>query len=725
MKLLKQLFPPHLILLFSSIGIIAVALIVIVTALHAPRLQPNVYLQGEQLVLQLAPNTVEPIDYFITPSGKLKADPLLALEEPDGLPDYQTFNSFFKQQSQLYQASQQQKLQAQTTKGTFNIKSEHHQLADLSFMFWFQLFVGVAGSLTGVVVYSFSQANRATFFYMLTGLGYLIFAPSAAIYSTRDFILNGDIFRALSYINHFGALFFTAALTALLWSYPKPIANKPIPLLTFILALGFWLMHYLQLWPSISYAHFGVLILFVVGIVFGVIQWLQARKNPLNRASFRWFILSIMLGTGLFAGFIIIPSALGYPLTVEQGWMFGAFLIMYWGLALGLLRYRLFDLEAWWFSIWAWFLSGLCILLVDIFLISFLSLTEHTALIAAVALTGWLYFPLRQWALSSVQRGKRQNVQDWMPQVLPLLLETRAHADQERQIRQRWPDILKAVFEPLFIESSSLPSDIITKHGQQLLATDLSNADATTSLALNHGSRGQRLFNRKDVQALQALVDITQLALSVARARDTGAKLERERIARDIHDDLGARLLSLLQQSTDNQQSIIREILDDVRHLLSSLDGEDIFLEDALATWRAEISERLLSKNIQLHWHSELVTLPLLTAFEFHHLTRILREAVTNALKHSDLSNLYINIYSLANLSLHISIENDGAFTEAGFSTGRGVQNMARRAKSLNGTIDWQYGQRYKLFVEVKLSNAGIPLQGNTTDIMSMEGLPL
>jgi signal transduction histidine kinase len=710
MNPIKKIFPPHVLLLLSSIGIIAVALLAIYTAVSAPHLQPEISLKDDRLVIERSHGVLEPIDEFITPQGRITAEAYLALGEPDGLPDYHTYNLFFKQQQQLDQAIQQQQLQVKTASAVLNISSEPNGLTELPFMFWFQVFVGVAGALTGVVVYSFSQSNRATFFYLLTGFGYLIFAPSAAIYSTRDLVLNGDLFKILSLTNHFGALFFTAALTALLWSYPKPIGKQPIPLITFIVALLFWGMHAFQLWPSISLLHLAVLSLFVIGIVFGIIQWRQARKNPIDRASFRWFILSIMLGTGLFAGFVIIPSALGFPLTIEQGWMFGAFLMMYWGLALGLLRYRLFDLETWWFSIWAWFLSGLSILLVDIFLISFLSLTEHTALIAAVALTGWLYFPLRQWALSSVQRGKRQNVQDWMPHVLPLLLETRAHADQERQIRQRWRDILKAVFDPLFIENSPLRAHTIAQHGQQLIAPDLTHADATDSIALNHGSRGQRLFNRKDIEALNALVNITQLALSVARARDTGAQLERERIARDIHDDLGARLLSLLQQSTDNQQHLIREILDDVRHLLSSLDGEDIFLEDAIATWRAEVSERLSSKNIQLHWNTELLTQPILTAFEFHHLTRILREAVTNALKHSSLNNLYIHVYSLANLTLYISIENDGAFTEAGFSTGRGVQNMARRAKSLNGNIDWQYGQRYKLFVEVKLSNAGIPL---------------
>ncbi len=722
MKQISWRLAPHLVLLSSTILMIIVTVYVIQLALQFPRLSPAISLYNEQLVISGDDTKPQPVQHFILPSGHMDAQAELAIEEPDNLPSPQAYRQFIQQQSQLANALQQQPLFIQTEQQQIPLQSITRHLGDLPFLFWFQLIAGVGGVMTGIAVFAFSRPGIATACYALTGIGYALATLAAALYSTRDLILHGQLFDRLSSLNHLGVYIFGGAFIALLANYPRQLIAKKYTLGFVLSGLIVWVVGEYQLLSIPFYAQWMIISYLSIGMLLGVIQWRHSSQSPVDRASLRWFLLTIFVSTGLFSACVVFPITLGFKIVVAQGWMLGSFLIMYWGLALGLLRYRLFDLEIWWLSIVSWLLGGLSVFIIDLSLISLLSLTSQVALLISIALTGWLYFPVRQWAMARIQRKNQQHVQDWMPHVLPLLMETRAHADQERQIRQRWPEMLKAVFDPLYIEPSQLNSGVISQFGQQLIAPDLSLTDARQNLALNHSARGQRLFNRQDIHALNALVNITQLALSVAKARDTGARQERERIARDIHDDLGARLLSLLQHSNQQQQCIIRELLDDIRHLLNSLDGEDIFIEDAIATWRAEIGARVLSTSIQLHWHHNLLILPILTAFEFHHLTRILREAVTNALKHTSLHNLYINIYSLNNLDLHICIENDGAYTDAGFSSGRGLQNMLRRAKSLNGDIDWQYGQRYRLFIQVKLSNAGMPLSSDYRSLPVIEG---
>lgn len=722
MKQISWRLAPHLVFLSATVLMGIVSAYVIQLALQFPKLSPAISLHKEQLVIAGNHNKPELIRYFILPSSHIEATPELAIEEPDNLPHPQAYQQFMQQQSLLASALKQQQLALQTAQRQIPLQSLPRHVGDLRFLFWFQLVAGVGGLMTGIAVFAFSRPGIATACYALTGVGYALATLAAALYSTRDLILDGQLFDRLSSLNHLGVYIFGGAFIALLANYPRPLLAKNHTLGFILSGLPVWLVGEYQLISIPFYSQWMIISYLCIGIVLGVIQWRHSTRSPVDRASLRWFLLTIFLSTGLFSACVVFPITLGFKVVVAQGWMLGSFLIMYWGLALGLLRYRLFDLEIWWLSIVSWLIGGLAIFILDLSLISLLSLTSQAALLVSIALTGWLYFPIRQWALARIQRKNQQHVQDWMPHVLPLLMETRAHADQERQIRQRWPDMLKAVFDPLYIEPCQQQSGVISQFGQQLIAPDLSLTDSSQNLALNHSTRGQRLFNRHDIHALNALVNITQLALSVAKARDTGARLERERIARDIHDDLGARLLSLLQHSNQQQQCIIRELLDDIRHLLNSLDGEDIFIEDAIATWRAEIGERLLNTSIQLHWHHNLLVLPILTAFEFHHLTRILREAVTNAIKHSTLTNLYINIFSLNNLDLHISIENDGNYTDAGFSSGRGIQNMLRRAKSLHGDIDWQYGQRYRLFIQVKLSNAGMPLSNDYSKLAVIEG---
>lgn len=707
-----QRLSPYSILTRSAFIVLLISFGVIWLACHAPQLTPSIQVNDQRLSLNINA-TVQPIDYFLTAHTKIAADVSLALEEPDVLPSYVELNHFFQQQNLLTQAANQQDLIVVTDQQQqIKISATNRKITDLPIMFWFQLFVGVAGALTGAAIYAFSTPNAATRYYALTGIGYLLFAPSAAIYSSRELILNGDIFRVLSSINHFGALFFTASLVALLWHYPSRLRAWPVPTIAYVTALFFWLMDLTQLWPETSFVPLSVLLLFSGGILSAFAQGWRARRHPVDRASFRWFIVSIFLGTGLFAAFVLIPTAINRPMPVSQGLMFGAFLLMYWGLALGLLRYRLFELEAWWFSIWSWFLSGLSIVVIDILLVSFLSLSNQTALVVAVALMGWLYFPLRQWVLQRLRRDARQEIDQWLPRVLPLLLDVRLGSDQERQIRQRWPIIIQTVFEPLHLSvCPAVQQPLIQQSGQTLLIPTLKNDQPTSqSLVLHHAARGQRLFTRQDIQTVQTLLQLAELALSVARARDTGARLERERIARDIHDDLGARLLYLLQKSAPEQQHIVRETLDDLRGLLSSLDGEDISLGEAVANWRLETRSRCEAGHATLDWHVVLLTdEQILTAFEYHHLTRMLREAVTNAFKHNKTEQLRIQINTNADgLSLHI--ENDGKALHSPHSSGRGLDNMQRRAQSLDGQITWQQDQHYHVLIQVRLSHQDDPL---------------
>lgn len=332
---------PYQTLIGSALVVFLVLFLAVFALMQAAKISPQLGLHTQsngqqQPVIHVAnaqgstatPNLVLAFD---TPQGRLAADPNLWLEEPDVLASYAKFNAFFKQQQQLNQALNAQQLYAVTAHSRILVQAEPRQLRDLPWLFWFQLFVGAAGALTGAAIYAFSRPHIATRYYALTGLGYLLFAPSAAIYSSRDFLLNGELFRLLSAINHFGALFFTASLVALLWHYPNRLKSWPVPALAYGSALLFWLLDMAQLWPDPTFVPLSVLLVFSAGIVIATLQGWRARKNPLDRAAFRWFMVSIFFGTGLFAAFVLIPTALNQPHMASQGLMFGAFLLMYWG----------------------------------------------------------------------------------------------------------------------------------------------------------------------------------------------------------------------------------------------------------------------------------------------------------------------------------------------------------------------------------------------------------
>src|SRR5690606_15759686 len=185
-----------------------------------------------------------------------------------------------------------------------------------------------------------------------------------------------------------------------------------------------------------------------LSFIFAFIQWRRTRTNPIDRAALRWFLLSIYLATGLFAAVIILPAALHVPQPASQGVMFGAFLLMYWGLALGIVHYRLFSLDQWWHAIMAWFLGGVCVLLLDIVLIASLALPDEIALSLAVALTGWLYFPLRQFLWERFGYRQAPAISDWLPDVLPLLME----GDGASQV---WKASLQRIWQALEVRQAT------------------------------------------------------------------------------------------------------------------------------------------------------------------------------------------------------------------------------------------------------------------------------
>ena len=122
------------------------------------------------------------------------------------------------------------------------------------------------------------------------------------------------------------------------------------------------------------------------------------------------------------------------------------------------------------------------------------------------------------------------------------------------------------------------------------MVAPLNNTHA--SYRLHHASKSKRLFTKNDLNSLATLVHLTELSVGVAHARDHGAKLERERLARDIHDDLSAKLLTLLHKCSEHNRPIIQDTLNDLRNFLNQLEVEEILLEDALSEWRLENSMR-------------------------------------------------------------------------------------------------------------------------------------
>lgn len=207
---------------------------------------------------------------------------------------------------------------------------------------------------------------------------------------------------------------------------------------------------------------------------------------------------------------------------------------------------------------------------------------------------------------------------------------------------------------------------------------------------------GAESFNRE--LALRVEASANALMESYQRRtlleRESAAAEERERIYRNLHDDIGAKLLSLaIRAKTPQDADIVRSALQDLRDVVSRSAQADAPLTDLLADWRAEMVGRCAAAKMHLVWNQpEDLPDRNMAAAEALNLGRILRETLSNVLRHAEAHTAVVSVH-FANGGYQISLEDDGC-GKADVVPGRGMRNMQARATQLGGQIDWTWGER-------------------------------
>src|SRR5690606_874308 len=113
-------------------------------------------------------------------------------------------------------------------------------------------------------------------------------------------------------------------------------------------------------------------------------------------------------------------------------------------------------------------------------------------------------------------------------------------------------------------------------------------ADAP-ALLLRYPWRGQRLFGGTHLRLARELVRLAQHAQDSRDSYVRGGMEERRRIARDLHDDVGARLLSgLYKKDVGETHRVLRDAIADVRTIVSGLSTETRPLGEIVAALRHE-----------------------------------------------------------------------------------------------------------------------------------------
>ncbi|MFV0680384.1 sensor histidine kinase [Ottowia sp.] len=241
----------------------------------------------------------------------------------------------------------------------------------------------------------------------------------------------------------------------------------------------------------------------------------------------------------------------------------------------------------------------------------------------------------------------------------------------------------------------------ITPAGQGLWLPALADLPAMVV----HRSQHRRAFDLRDQQWATQLHALACRVLAGDGAHQQGAYQqgaagERARIACDLHDDLGAKLLSLAHASAADAAvaALAREALQEMRLIVHHLAAQPLPLGEVLADWRAECITRLHAAEVSVDWQADVNAADqaaLVSPRAAMHLTRVLRESVTNLINHSGAAQCRVRL-ALDSEKFSLSIEDNGCGLRADQTAGQragqagmGLTHIERRVQGLQGQFQW------------------------------------
>jgi signal transduction histidine kinase len=179
---------------------------------------------------------------------------------------------------------------------------------------------------------------------------------------------------------------------------------------------------------------------------------------------------------------------------------------------------------------------------------------------------------------------------------------------------------------------------------------------------------------------------------------------ERTRIARDLHDDLGARLTEIIllgemarghSEPAGSPPDSLGTVLPKVRQLHAKL-SEVVWAINPkndsipnLAEFLSDHAQRFLENtpvNLRLEVARDLPPLGLAATVR-HNIVLAAKEGLNNAVRHAGASTIWLRI-GLEDQHLCITVADDGrGFDATGQSSGNGLGNMRARLEAVGGTL--------------------------------------
>jgi signal transduction histidine kinase len=329
---------------------------------------------------------------------------------------------------------------------------------------------------------------------------------------------------------------------------------------------------------------------------------------------------------------------------------------------------------------------------IDLLFVAAFSFSQFASLTLSLFLALGAYAAIRHWLVTQMMGARAVTTERMFEHLYRIAREVEA---KPARAADRMIELLGNVFEPL----ETVRTEGRSKHTHlagngSVLLVPLPNLMQGPSVdgvvALRFAERGKRLFTQEDAKLADRILEQLMRALAHDRAVESGRSEERTRIAQDLHDDIGARLLTLMYKSQSKEmEDYVRHTLQDLKTLTRGLAAKKHPLTLAAAEWKTDASARLAEVGCELSWSATFDRDITLSIVQWSSLTRILRELISNVISHAKAAQVQIDLELVQGMFTIVMADDGAGRSPKKWSHGLGLGGIRKRVKLMGGAVKW------------------------------------